>query len=126
MICVDTSSLVAFLSGGSGADLEQVERALAGRSLLLPPVVQTEVLSDPGLRAAARAAILDLPLADLLPGFWGRAGELRARILKAGRKARLADALISQTALDLDVPLITRDRDFRAYRRYGHLRLVEP
>ncbi len=62
-----------------------------------------------------------MPLGD---GFWERAGLLRARIISGRRKARLADALIAQTCLDHDVPLITRDRDFRHFARVSALKLL--
>ncbi len=48
-------------------------------------------------------------------GYWERAGALRAKVLAKRRKARLGDALIAQTCLDRGIPLLTRDRDFRAF-----------
>jgi len=40
---------------------------------------------------------------------------LRAKVLAKRGKARLGDALIAQGCIDRGVPLITRDRDFRAF-----------
>jgi predicted nucleic acid-binding protein len=40
---------------------------------------------------------------------------LRATVLAKRRKARLGDALIAQSCLDAGIPLLTRDRDFRAF-----------
>lgn len=56
---------------------------------ILPPVVVTELLSNPLL------------------------------ILRARRKAKLADCLIAQSCIDNDAPLITYDRDFRHFERAG-------
>lgn len=124
MIAVDTSSLIAFLGGSAGADVELIDVALARRQAVLPPVVLTEVLSDPGLDDEVRASLHDLPILEIVDGFWQRAGALRAAVLKTGRKARIADALIAQSCLDHQVPLITRDRDFRHFARLARLDLI--
>ncbi|MEO8075406.1 MAG: PIN domain-containing protein [Acidobacteriota bacterium] len=110
---MDTSSLVAYLDGSRGSDVDAVHAALAEHQAVLPPVVLTEILSDPALPQAVRTLLTELPLLDLEPGFWERAGSLRASVLKQRRKARVADALIAQACLDQSVPLVTRDKDFR-------------
>ena len=46
-------------------------------------------------------------------------GYLRSEVIRGGRKAPLADALIAQSCMDHDIPLITRDGDFRNFRRAG-------
>ena len=124
MIALDTSSLVAFLSGGRGSDVELVATALEHHQGTLPPVVLTEVLSDPKLIPAARTALLGLPLLEVTAGYWERAGRLRAAVLASGRKARLGDALIAQSCLDASVPLVTRDGDFRHFARAAGLVLL--
>jgi len=45
-------------------------------------------------------------------------------VIARGRKARLADALIAQSCLDHEVPLITRDADFRNFSRVRDLQLL--
>jgi predicted nucleic acid-binding protein len=40
------------------------------------------------------------------------------------RKARLGDALIAQTCIDRGIPLLTRDKDFRAFSDAVQLNLV--
>ncbi len=119
MIAVDSSSLVDYLAGASGTDIRALEVALTARTVYLPPVVLAEVLSQPTRGGDAGAFIRSLPLLDLQPGYWERAGELRKRLVVAGRKAPLADSLIAQVCLDHDVPLITRDTDFKLFVRYG-------
>ena len=57
----------------------------------------------------------DLPLIEVESGYWQRAGELRTKALAKRRKARLGDALIAQSCIDHAIPLITRDRDFKAF-----------
>jgi hypothetical protein len=124
VIALDTSSLVAYLGGAAGDDVEMVATALDHRQAVLPPVVLTEILSDPRLSAEARSALLDLPLLDPTAGYWQRAGILRSAILAKGRKARVADALIAQSCLDASVPLVTRDGDFRHFARLAGLVLL--
>jgi predicted nucleic acid-binding protein len=66
----------------------------------------------------------ELPLIETQPGFWSRAGALRASVLRKRRKARLGDSLIAQSCLDAGVRLLTRDRDFRAFAEAASLDVV--
>ena len=123
MIAVDTNSLRRYLSGERGRDVDAVADALEHRSMILPPVVLTEMLSDPS--ALETAEILSaLPLLEVTEGYWARAGLLRARVIAAGYKSKVADALVAQSCLDHDVALVTNDRDFRHYARYGLVLLL--
>jgi predicted nucleic acid-binding protein len=115
VIAIDTSSLIAYLSGEAGGDVEAVGLALAHQQAVLPPVVLTELLSDTDLPRAVKDLLVGLPLLPLPDGFWERAGLLRSRVLARGRKARLADTLIAQSCLDHDAELVTRDADFRHF-----------
>lgn len=124
MIALDTSSLVSYLAGDSGHDVEIVDDALRQGTAVLPPPVLSELLSDPGLASAVVQKIKGLRLLDILPDLWMRAGELRRRVLAKKLKSRLADALIAQICIDHDVPLLTRDKDFRHYAKVGGLRLI--
>jgi predicted nucleic acid-binding protein len=114
----DTSSLRRYWAGADGADVRLVDAALDGDSLVVPPVVITELLSDPASRAIL-PFVLRLRLLDIQPGYWLRAGDLRARMKDDGRKAGLADTLIAQACIDHDIPLITHDRDFRHFVKAG-------
>ena len=123
MIAADTSSMIAFLQGEDGDDVELIQAALDHRQLALPPVVMCELLSNPALAKSARTVLASLPMLQIEPGFWTRAGELRASILRSKRNARVADALIAQSCLDQQTPLITRDKDFRHFARIAGLPL---
>lgn len=122
MIAADSSSLIAYFSGSDGSDVDAVQMALAHKVLVLPHVVLTELLSDPKLSRSVRDLLLKLPLLEITPGFWERAGLLRAHLIAKGFKARLADSLIAQNCLDHGVALITRDRDFRHFARLSGLK----
>jgi predicted nucleic acid-binding protein len=124
VIAVDTSSMIAFLQDESGDDVELVQSALDHQQLALPPVVLTELLSDPAISRPVRTLLAGLPILDVEPGHWERAGLLRASVLKQKKKARVADALIAQSCLDQSTPLVTRDRDFRHFARAAGLPLL--
>ena len=112
MIAVDTSSFIAYLAGATGRDVVAVEAALAERQVCLPPVVLSELLSDPRLGRSVAALLKEIPLLPTSQGYWERVGSLRARVLARRRRAPLADALIAQSCLDHGVTLVTRDADF--------------
>ena len=124
MIAADTSTWVAFLQGGTGADTELLDRALQDRQVLMVPVVLTELLSDPKLPADVAKTLCDVPLIEIETGYWQRAGALRAKVLAKRRRARLGDALIAQGCRDQAISLLTRDRDFRAFAEAAGLNLA--
>jgi predicted nucleic acid-binding protein len=119
MIAVDTSSWIGFLQGDGGSDVELLDQALRDRQVLMVPAVLTEVLSDPKLPSEDSQTLSELPLLEIVPGCSKRAGELRASVLAKRRKARLGDAPIAQSCIDHGIPLLPRDRDFRAFAGVG-------
>jgi len=117
MIAADTSTWVAFLEGGAGKDTQLLDKALEDRQL-------TELLSDPKLPSGVAETLSEVPLIEIGSGYWQRAGVLRARVLARRRRARLGDALIAQSCIDGGIPLLTRDRDFRAFAEAAGLDLL--
>jgi predicted nucleic acid-binding protein len=124
MIAADTSTWIAFLEGASEPDAQLLERALTDRQVLMIPVVLTELLSDPVLSSGVAETLAEIPMIEVEPGYWQRAGVLRAKVLSVRPKARLGDALIAQTCLDRGISLLTRDQDFRAFAEAAQLDLV--
>jgi predicted nucleic acid-binding protein len=124
MIAADTSTWIAFLEGAPGDDTRLLDQALADRQVLMIPAVFTELLSDPLLSPAVAQGLTEVPMIDLDSGYWQRAGLLRAKVLSQRRKARLGDALIAQPCLDRKIPLLTRDKDFRAFAGAAQLNLI--
>ena len=124
MIAADTSTWIAFLQGDKGEDVQLLDHALAERQVVMVPVVLTELLSDPKLPSPVAKTLSEVPAMEIAPGYWQRAGALRAEALAQRRKARLGDALIAQSCIDRGVPLLTRDRDFRAFADAAGLDLV--
>jgi predicted nucleic acid-binding protein len=124
MIAADTSTWIAFLEGERGQDAQMLDRALEERQVLMVPAALTELLSDPKLPSGVADLLSEVPIIDIEPGYWQRAGALRAKVLSKRRKARLGDALIAQSCIDRGVPLLTRDRDFRAFVEAAGLDIV--
>ncbi|MEM9952467.1 MAG: PIN domain-containing protein [Chloroflexota bacterium] len=125
MIAADSSSLIAYFGASDYTDdTAEIDTALADHSLVLPPVVVTELCSSPQMLPEVAQMLTQLPLLEPLSGYWERAGELRKAIRKQGYKAAIADVLIAQICIDHHVPLITRDRDFRHCATIGGLQLI--
>ena len=124
MIAADTSTWVAYLEGATENDAELLRQALSNKHAVMVPVVLSELLSDPSLPSQVAASLADLPLIQTTPGYWQRAGLLRAKVLARGRRARLGDALVAQSCIDESVPLLTRDLDFRAFAECAGLALL--
>ena len=124
MIAVDSSTWIAYLQGDTGDDVNLLDRALRDNQVLMVPIVLTEVRRDPKLLPDVATSLAGLPLIEIEPGFWQRAGVLRAKVLGKGKKARLGDALVAQICIDRSIPLLTRDRDFRHFEEAAELDLV--
>ncbi|HVI07406.1 MAG TPA: PIN domain-containing protein [Candidatus Binatia bacterium] len=124
MVAADTSTWIAFLEGDVASDTRLLDGALEDRQVVMLPVVLTELLSDPLLPADVAETLTQIPLVEIEPGYWQRAGRLRAKVLSRRRKARLGDALIAQSCIDRGLALITRDSDFRAFVDSAGLEIV--
>jgi predicted nucleic acid-binding protein len=123
VVAVDSSTVIAFVQGDRGADVDAFDAALGG-NVVLPPIVLTELLSQPKLPTQHREMLLAFPLLDVRPDYWQRAAETRSIVLARKLRARLRDTLIAQACIDNDVPLITRDADFRHFAKHCGLKLA--
>jgi len=90
VVALETSSLVAFLSGAEGSDVDWIDSLLEAGTIILPPTAVVEVLSDPKLPPQLVRFIERIPTLDILSGYWMRAASLRAKIISKASKARLA------------------------------------
>jgi len=118
MIACDTSSLVAYLKGETGRDIDVLDGAISAGELILPPAVLTEILTDPISHAALAPVLSDLALLEIREGYWYRAGLSRKKLKQQGFKCKIGDTLIAQSCIDHDVALLCRDRDFRHFAHY--------
>lgn len=124
MLCIDTSSLIAYLEGAVGDDVDLVDQAFSDEVAVISPVTLTEILSDPHLSRSVRETILQLPILPITDGYWERTGLLRAKILRSGHKAKIADTLIAQNCLDYEATIVTRDNDFKVFQTVAGLRII--
>lgn len=124
MYAVDSSSLISFFAGDTGKDVDLILDAITHNHLLLPPATMVETLSARVKNPAIQALLMSLPLMALAEGYWLRASLLRGELHRNNRKARLGDTLIAQSCIDHQVPLITRDADFKHYAKHGNLQLA--
>ena len=123
-IVVDTSEWVEYFAGRPAPLLDH---ALATGLAVAPPLVVAELIS--GTRSAKDRASLEAVLRDLsLPvdafEHWVRVGGLRAMLRARGLHVSTPDAHIAQCALDLDAPLLSRDRIFAKIADLTNLRLA--
>lgn len=126
MIAIDTCSFIAYLQGDLGQDVDAIRNAFIQSQAILPPMVLSELLSDPRLNLEVSNTIKQIPLLEITAGFWERVGLLRSKLLAKKLKSRVVDACIAQICIDHDTPLITRDIDFRHYEnKFGLIILIE-
>lgn len=68
MIAADTRVIVAFLNDEADHSVEVFDEALANKCVVLPPVVLSELLSDPAIPEPLAAVLLQIPLLPVTPG----------------------------------------------------------
>lgn len=123
MIAADTSVLIDYFQGINNTQTEQLDEVLSYHSLILPPTVLVEILSDPGLPKKFLDKIEEIPLLEMTEHYWQRAGLNRAKLISKKLKVCLADTLIAQSCIDNKISLITRDSGFQHFAKYCGLLL---
>ena len=125
MIAVDSSAFITFFKDENHPVSKEISHLLDTFLLVLPPVVLSELLSDPVLPDELANALSELIILHITEGYWQRVGKMRADILRRGLKSRLADVMIAQTCIDYNIPLFTCDSDFKHYKDYHKLKLYK-
>lgn len=124
MIAVDTNVAIYFFSGKECKEALLLEDFFQNNLAIFPPLVVMELLSDPWISKKTIDFISTAPQLEILPGYFERAGRLRAKLLRRGLKARVADSLIAQSCIDSKTKLLTNDKDFKNFQKYCGLSLV--
>jgi predicted nucleic acid-binding protein len=106
------------MNGDTGPLMDLLHQSLLEQTLILPPPVVTE------LRTGEPESLLEqilgeVPMLPVADGYWDRAGRARRTLRQRKLKARTMDALIAQSCIDADVPLIALDSDFRHFVEFG-------
>jgi len=124
MIAADTSALSSYFKGERNRETDLLDDAFRAGALVVPPVVVTELLSDPLPRKEMLETVGEFIQLTVVDGYWNRAGKARRLLTQKRLKAKTADALIAQSCIDHDVALITRDTDFRHFAKHCGLKLA--
>lgn len=124
MIAIDSSVLVDYLLNRNTKATDRLHKELLAETVCLPPVVMTEIMSNPSGAGGVLEQVVGMYVLTIDDEYWYRAGCLRAAILRKGFKSNLGDALIAQSCIDNQVPLLTMDKDFRHYAKHAKLELV--
>jgi len=121
---VDTNIWIALLNNEDTNDIQILIKAISESMVYMPPVVFSEVVSDPKLPKKGLDILKEASFMKLHDGYWERSGLLRALLIKKKCKPQLADTLIAQSCIDYDVPLLTRDKGFDKFKKHAGLKLV--
>jgi predicted nucleic acid-binding protein len=124
MIAADTSVWIALLQGEDALDVHLLRQHMVSYELTMPPAVLTELSSLPTTLDRFKSELISVIDLEITDGFWDRAGITRGKILTKGLKANLGDALIAQSCIDHNIPLLTRDVDFKHFQKHCGLKLV--
>ncbi len=131
MLIVDSNTWGDFFNGVDSSHAKRLDEALAvEEDLALIPIIVTEVLqgfrTDRGFNRA-RKILVALPTIHPDVGRHVRAAQLFRSLRAKGVTVRGAvDCIIAQTCLDLDIELLSPDRDFEHVARHTALRLWRP
>lgn len=111
-VVADTSEWIEYLAGRPAQLFEQ---CLEAQSIVVPPIVITELLT--GARSREEHMVLedlliDLPMHEHDFLHWARVGDLRRTLRAKGLSVGASDAHVAQCALDRDAALLTRDEVF--------------
>lgn len=126
MILVDTSVWIEVLSDRFGGKRATFEKALDGDDAVLTRFNQLELLQ--GARDEAEWSLLSEYLADqdyleIEPDSWANAARIYFELRRLGKTVRSAiDCCIAQIAIEHDVLVLHRDRDFEVIAETTPLR----
>lgn len=123
-LVVDASSWIDFFHG---LDLPPLEAALEQGTVVLSPVVVSELVSGartPRDLALLTELLIDLPVHETPLEHWIRVGELRKFLRDRGLSVSTPDAHVAQCALDRGAWLLARDGAFPSIATFVPLQLI--
>lgn len=126
MVLVDTSVWVEIFRDRSGRTRTALTQALAGDDVALSRFTELELLQgsrDEREWELLRSYLDSQEYLDMSPSSWGEAARVYFDLRRTGRTVRSPiDCCIAQLALDHDVLLLHRDRDFEVVAEIRPLR----
>ena len=129
VIVVDSNAWADYFNDVREAHVDRLDEALRHEEdLAVLPIIVTEVLQgfrgERGFRRAQRVLVA-LPMIEPSLDCHGRAARLFRSLRGEAVSVRGAvDCVIAQVCLDLNVPLLSPDRDFKEIARHTRLRLL--
>lgn len=119
---IDTNIIIGLLNAEPAVVVPMSELKLGQRALFISPVVITEVLALPTLTPGNLAKAKELLDSFIAISYDEEIAEIAA-LIRRRYDLKLPDAAIAATALKLDVPLVTRDRQFRKIKELNVVEL---
>lgn len=127
MIIVDTSCWIDYFRGVEPFASKVAYLIESDTAVLIGPVI-TEILRGivkSSVRTRINEFITGLTTIKQPVDLWNSAGLVGAAVTKRGYNPKTVDLLIAIYALDTDLPLLTKDRDFQLMQKAGvPIRLV--
>lgn len=127
---IDTSAWIEFFNRGDGELAERVARLVGTDEAVITGLIRCEVLagfrSDAAFEKARGILAAFEEIDDASPAVRERAVEIYRGCRKRGVTVRsLVDCMIAAAALAADLPVLHRDRDFKAIAKKHALRLAD-
>ncbi len=113
---VDTNILIAYLGGDERVKNALFELRSERGALFLSTIVEAELLCFEGWNLRERVAIERFLEENFVSIPFDRKMAMTAADIRRDVKLKFPDVAIAATALALDVPIITRDKEFKKIR----------
>jgi predicted nucleic acid-binding protein len=128
MILVDISIWIDYFRGKDDRLVSHMWELLEDDRVALAVPVKIEILprSSAKDRVALRRVLQALPLLMPLPSTWKRMETWAENAAAKGERFGVADLLIAALAADREIPLWSRDEDFKRMQRLGFIQLHVP
>jgi len=128
MILVDTSVWIDYFRGSDGRLTTHLQALLEDDRVALAAPVKIEILSGSSARdrVALQRVLQALPLLIPAQSTWERMEGWTEKAVAKGERFGVGDLLIAGLAADSDVPVWSRDEDFKRMQKLGFIRLHIP
>jgi len=128
-ILIDTSIWVDYFRGREIRLADAVDRLLESDRVVTLEIIEAELLR--GAKTEKEIDFLKnhfsaIPILEMPSDSWREVGLFSYRLARKGYLPALVDTFIALASINSDIPLFTRDRDFRRIAGFSSLILFEP
>lgn len=120
MVLIDTSVWIEFLRSGGAPSVKRLIRETIERSeaaYTCPVLYELLYGARPHEVGGVRTALSYCTRHEFLPQYWEGAGELGQKLLRSGAAMSQGDVLIAYVAIELQLPLMSRDKHFNYVKK---------